>query len=81
MRRGDLTGATGPDGWAIYDPETDTSHLVNESARAIWELCDGETTPEEMASAISELTSVGLEQARSDVEATLDRLLTLGLIS
>jgi hypothetical protein len=81
MRRGELTGATGPDGWAIYDPDTDTAHLVNESARAIWELCDGATTPEEMASAIAELTSVGMDQARGDVEATLDRLLTLRLIS
>ena len=80
MRRGELTGATGPDGWAIYDPETDTAHFVNESARAIWELCDGLTTPSEMAEALSELTGLELGQALKEVEVTLSALATNQLV-
>jgi hypothetical protein len=79
-RRGELTGATGPEGWAIFDPETDQVHLVNESARAIWELCDGSTTTREMASAIAELTGISLDQAIRDVDQTVENLESLGLV-
>jgi PqqD family protein of HPr-rel-A system len=76
-----LTGATGPDGWAVYDPATESVHFLNESARAIWELCDGATTIEEMASAVSELTGLTPEDAHRDVSVAVERLRALGLVS
>lgn len=80
-RHGEITGEAGPDGWAVYDPDTDKVHLLNESAKAIWELCDGNTTTSEMAAAISEITGLDLERAMADVEETIDRLGSLGLVT
>lgn len=71
----------GSDGWTVYEPETDSLHVLNDSAKAIWELCDGETSPSEMAKAISELTGISDSQAESDVQATLSDLRSINLIS
>ena len=79
-RNGDLTGATGPEGWAIYDPDTDTAHFVNESARAIWELCDGQTSIEEMASAVEELTGQPYSEALQNVLETIEILREADLV-
>jgi PqqD family protein of HPr-rel-A system len=79
-RHGKLTGRT-RDGWAVYHPETDEVHMLNESAKAIWELCDGSTTTSEMASAISEVTGIGLDQAVADVDEAVTSLAALGLVS
>ena len=78
-RKGELIQPEDSERWAVYEPSSDSLHALNESARAIWELCDGQTSPEEMARAITELTGVPLEQARSDVLATIDTLESLGL--
>ena len=80
-RSGEMTGATGPEGWAIYNPSTGDVHFLNDSARAIWELCDGETSVSEMAEAISELTGIPKEEAARDVSETIERLLDLGLVA
>lgn len=81
IRRGELVRMEGADGWTIYEPETDSLHVLNDSARAIWELCDGETSPSEMARAISELTGVDYGQADHDVEIALEMLSGLGLVT
>jgi PqqD family protein of HPr-rel-A system len=65
---------------AVYNPDTGMLHLLNASARAIWDLCDGDTQPQEMAAAISDLTGLDADDAWSDVTSTLDRLAALGLI-
>lgn len=80
-RRGELSGKAGPEGWAVYEPETDSVHVLNETARAIWELCDGNTSAEEMAQAIAELTEIELDQAQRDVEQALGQLEALRLVS
>lgn len=65
---------------AVYDPDTETLTLMNPSAFAIWELCDGETSPEEMAQAVAELTGVDVARAHSDLEKGLTDLAALGLV-
>ena len=80
IRSGELLGAADGGGWTVYDKETDSLHLLNDSARAIWELCDGETSPEEIAGAIRELTGLEQEEAQSDVSGALGELRSLGLI-
>lgn len=51
------------------------SLAVNESALALWELCDGETDAEEMIDAVTEASAgVEREQASRDVRTTLERL-------
>ena len=80
QRKGESVQSGGSDGWTIYEPEADSLHVLNASAKAIWDLCDGSTRPEEMASAIAELTGLSVEQAGADVDATLGALKQLGLV-
>ncbi len=79
-RRGELVERADSENWAVYDETTDSLHLLNDTARAIWELCDGSTSPEEITRAIVELTGIESEVAARDVAATLDTLSDLGLV-
>ena len=79
-RRGEILGASQSGGWTVYDKDTDSLHVLNDSARAIWELCDGSTGPDAMSRAISELTGLPLDAAARDVGATLKQLKLLGLV-
>lgn len=65
---------------AVYNAGSGQLHIVNASALAIWELCDGETTPKEMAEAISELTGLELDASAADVHSTLMTLADAGLV-
>ncbi len=58
---------------AIYEAETDGLHMLNATALAIWELCDGHTTTEEMASAISELTDIEMNRWATPSQSSADR--------
>jgi hypothetical protein len=79
-RKGDLVGPNEDGLWSIYNKETETLHLLNDSARAIWELCDGNTSAKEMARAVTQLTGVDYEDAKKDIETTLAELFSLGLV-
>lgn len=79
LRKGELVQSETSEGWTVYESESDSLHVLNDSARAIWELCDGETSPSEMAAAISELTGLQHDQALKDVQKTLWLLDRLGL--
>jgi hypothetical protein len=61
--------------------EQDATHVLNPTARAIWELCDGRTQPQEMIDAICDVFAVAPEAAKTDVERTLDGLNAAGLIT
>lgn len=51
------------------------SVALNESALALWELCDGETDAEEMIDAVTEVSAgVDRQRASRDVHTTLERL-------
>lgn len=54
--------------------------VLNESAAALWELCDGQTYPDEMAAAVSEACAVPLEAAVTDVDRALTEFHGAGLI-
>lgn len=57
------------------------THVLNPTARAIWELCDGATTVEELVAAICSVFDVGHDAARADVTAALEQLAAAGLVS
>jgi PqqD family protein of HPr-rel-A system len=71
--------ATGDEN-AVYDPATGGLHLLNETARAIWELCDGETTVDEMISAICELSGLHPDVVTEDVQRTITEFEQLGIV-
>ena len=80
-RAGTLLDEVEPGHWAIEDTDSGLVHKMNESAKAIWDLCDGATTVNEMAAAISDVTGITLEKAKGDVEMTVARLAELSLVS
>jgi hypothetical protein len=51
------------------------SHVLNKTAAIIWELCDGKSGIDEIASKICELFEVSYEEALADVDTTV-RVLT-----
>jgi Coenzyme PQQ synthesis protein D (PqqD) len=65
---------------ALYNPATSEVHLMNNTALAIWDLCDGETKPEEMMTAICELTGLPPEVVAEDLERILLEFDTAELI-
>ena len=80
VRRGQALVRKHGEDVAVFNPDTDNLFYMNRSAFAIWELCDGNTSPEEMAGAVAELTSADQVQARQDVEMALVELSKLGLV-
>lgn len=80
-RKGEAWVRREGDGVAVFNPETRTLHLLNPSALAIWELCDGETTAREMAEAVDVITGMGEGPSRDDVITALDNLAAAGLIA
>jgi hypothetical protein len=65
----------------LATPGATATHLLNPTARALWELCDGTTEPREMVAAVCELFSVSYEVAASDVGAALEALTHAGLVT
>jgi hypothetical protein len=56
-------------------------YLLNETALAIWDLCDGETSPAEMVTAVVELTGMHPDVVTEDVERILKEFEEAGLLS
>jgi hypothetical protein len=54
--------------------------LLNETALALWELCDGETAPEEMVDAVRIACGLPREVAETDIARTLRELTDAGLL-
>ena len=65
----------------LIEPDAGTTHVLNPPARAIWELCDGTTTLDELVGAICEVFSVPHGQALRDVAAVLGQLEQAGLVT
>ena len=80
-KRGELVQSDGPEGWTVYEAGSDSLHVLNASAKAIWELCDGETSTQEIAEAVAELAGYDLHTALEEVVETIQMLRERGLIS
>jgi PqqD family protein of HPr-rel-A system len=79
-RREGVWFRTSGDENAVFDPATGGLHLLNETARAIWELCDGQTTLEEMVVAICEVSGLHADVVTEDVRRTLVEFERLGIL-
>jgi PqqD family protein of HPr-rel-A system len=80
VRREDVWLRTSGEENAVFDPATGGLHLLNETARAIWDLCDGQTTPAEMVMAICQVSGLHPDVVREDVERTLEEFEGLGIL-
>jgi PqqD family protein of HPr-rel-A system len=65
---------------AVYDPATGKVHLLNATAWAIWDLCDGETDPGEMIDAICEISRMHRDLVSEDVRRILAEFDDAGLL-
>jgi hypothetical protein len=72
-----------PDGdHVVMHLRTDDSvHRLNATAYAIWCLCDGVTTPQEIADAVAELTRIDPETAHDHVREAIGAMTQAGLLS
>jgi hypothetical protein len=55
-------------------------HVLNKTAARIWEMCDGELGPDEIAARLCERYDVSLETARDDTRKALSRMMEKGLL-
>jgi hypothetical protein len=62
-------------------PGRRVAHELNPTARAVWELCDGTTTIDELVDAIRQVFSVDRAVAVADVTAVVDQLEAAGLVA
>lgn len=80
QRRADVERLPARGGAALLDRRSGRLHVLNGSALAIWELCDGETETAEMVEAVSELVGLPVPAAAADVERALMELDLAGLL-
>jgi len=66
---------------ALYDPITGALHLLNDTALAIWHLCDGNTAPEEMVMAICQISGLHPDIVTEDVRRILGEFEEVGLLT
>jgi PqqD family protein of HPr-rel-A system len=57
------------------------THVLNKTAAAIWEMCDGEHNLDEIANRMCERFDVSFEEVRGDIEEIIDRLMQAGILS
>ena len=54
-RRSDVVFRPVGSEWVVYDPENNEMHVLNLTSALVWEMCRGDTSPEEMATLLAEL--------------------------
>jgi hypothetical protein len=64
-----------------YSPASSQAVSLNASARAIWELCDGSRTVDDICDELSELAGMPPEGLRRDVQVAVDQMCELGLLT
>jgi hypothetical protein len=67
-----------PDEVLVYDLERHKAHCLNQTAAAVWRLCDGETTPKEMSFRLAREFSTPVDE--DVVWLALDELGKLNLL-
>ena len=83
VRRDGAAAVELDDNVALYDEVGQLLILLNSSAAAVWELCDGTTTLDDMVRELAEALGVAgsdAEQIAEDVRLTVRMLADLGLV-
>lgn len=63
-----------------YSPASSQAVSLNVSARAIFELCDGTRTVDDICSELSGSAGMPPEALRADVQAAIEQMRELGLL-
>jgi hypothetical protein len=81
VRRQGASGVELDDNIAVYDDVGQLMILLNSSAGAVWNLCDGATTVDSMVQALSETYPGEAAVIGDDVRQTLRKLAEIGLVT
>lgn len=81
VRRGDLIEHELDGECLIYDVLTANTHRLNETALAIWNVCDGAHDARAIAADLAERYDVSMDVASENVERFIGQLLALGLVA
>ena len=80
-QRGNLVRYSADRETFLYDRQADVVHVLNPTALAVWELCDGAHSPDQIAGYLSaHFTGVPAGEAGGDVRAALTTLEQKALI-
>ncbi len=71
LRRADVIERSLEDEAVLYDSAGSVMHTLNVTAAAIWRMCNGKHTPEDMARKFSQQHEIDVERALQDVLTTL----------
>ncbi|NSW56574.1 MAG: PqqD family protein [Armatimonadetes bacterium] len=80
VRRKDLLGRQVADEWMIYDASGKAVHVLNETARFVWDRCDGEHDVEDIVAEAVALYEVSEAEAREDILACLASFAELSIL-
>lgn len=81
-RRADVVCQSAGEETLLYDPLTDAVHVLNPTALAVWELCDGQHTLDDIEAHLrARFGGTAGQDLAGDVEAALATFEKEGLIS
>ena len=80
QRRAGISTVELDDNVALYDEVGQLLILLNTSAAAIFERCDGETTLDDMVRELAAAHPAAVADIRDDVRRTVAKLMELGLV-
>jgi hypothetical protein len=69
------------DNVAVYDDVGQLLILLNTSAAAVWDRCDGQTTVDDMVRALAAAHGADADDIAEDVRRTVTKLAELGLVA
>ncbi len=74
LRRTDVVRRETPDETLLYDPQADAVHVLNRTALAVWDLCDGEHAAGDIEAELRRCFKVDPEAGiAEDVRRVLER--------
>lgn len=79
-RRSGLQLRVSGDEAVLLDASSEAVHVLNDTALALWQLCDGETTVEEMVVAAVGLFNAQERRLERDVLDALDAMASRGIL-
>ena len=64
----------------LYDPRTDSAHVLNPTAAIVWWLCDGDHKVKDIARELGDLYDKEPDSVRPDVDEIIEGFLSSRLI-
>jgi hypothetical protein len=81
IQAGDVISRRVGDEMVVVKNTAETAHVLNKTAAAIWELCDGEHSLDDIAGHLCDHFEVSFEEARADIDDIIDRSIKIGILT